>query len=63
MVMDVSDNSNRKALAIFRIAVLTAILMVAAGVAMNGIILGKIIAVTSGVFLLYFLNKDRRYFY
>lgn len=61
--MDVSDNNNRKALAIFRIAVLTAILMVAAGVAMNGIILGKIIAVISGVFLLYFLNKYRRYFY
>ncbi|KAB1502844.1 hypothetical protein F7230_07550 [Corynebacterium sp. 320] len=56
------NNNNKKEVAIFRIAVLAAILMLAFGIAMNGIIIGIVAAVVSGVFLLYFLVHDRRHF-
>ncbi|KAB3519140.1 hypothetical protein GC425_08990 [Corynebacterium sp. zg254] len=56
------NNNNKKEVAIFRIAVLAVILMLAFEIAMNGIIIGIVAAVVSGVFLLYFLVHDRRHF-
>ncbi|STC65483.1 Uncharacterised protein [Corynebacterium diphtheriae] len=60
--MTMAYNRNKKALAIFRIAVLAAILMFAVGVAMNGLVIGIVTAVISGGFLIYFLIQDRRHF-
>ena len=47
--------------AILRIAILAAILMVALALAMNRIFVGFVVAAIAGVFLVYFLVRDRRY--
>ncbi|WP_459588438.1 hypothetical protein [Corynebacterium camporealensis] len=51
---------HKKAIAIFRIAVLTAILIYSLAVAMNGSIAAAVIAVVSGAFLIYFMVQDRK---
>lgn len=52
---------HKKAIAIFRIAVLTAILIYSLAVAMNGsIAAAAVIAVVSGAFLIYFMVQDRK---
>jgi len=50
-----------KSRAILRIAILAAILMVALALAMNRIFVGFVVAAIAGVFLVYFLVRDRRY--
>lgn len=52
---------HKKAIAIFRIAVLTAILIYSLAVAMNGsIAAAAVIAVVSGAFLIYFMVQGRK---
>ncbi|WP_448855843.1 hypothetical protein [Corynebacterium camporealensis] len=51
---------NKKAIAIFRVAVLTAILMYTLAVAMNGSVAAAVVALVSGVFLSYFMVQDRK---
>ena len=55
------NESKSKAIAILRIAIVAAILMVALALAMNRIFVGFVVAAIAGVFLAYFLAKDRRY--
>lgn|GEM_PF-2701693 len=55
------NESKSKAIAILRIAIVTAILMVALALAMNKILVGFVVAAIAGVFLVYFLAKDRHY--
>lgn len=55
------NESKSKAIAILRIAIVTAILMVALALAMNKILVGFVVAAIAGVFLVYFLVRDRRY--
>lgn len=55
------NESKSKAIAILRIAIVAAILMVALALAMNKILVGFVVAAIAGVFLVYFLVKDRRY--
>jgi len=57
----VKNESKSKAIAILRIAIVTAILMVALALAMNKILVGFVVAAIAGVFLVYFLVRDRRY--
>jgi len=57
----VKNESKSKAIAILRIAIVAAILMVALALAMNRIFVGFVVAAIAGVFLVYFLAKDRRY--
>lgn len=55
------NESKSKAIAILRIAIVAAILMVALALAMNKILVGFVVAAIAGVFLVYFLVRDRRY--
>ena len=55
------NESKSKAIAILRIAIVAAILMVALALAMNKILVGFVVSAIAGVFLVYFLVKDRRY--